>query len=137
MLDAAVVVEEGAAGAFHQGLELRHLVGAAADIEHLRAGEVRRGGRVFPSQPAICDLGERELAAQVLAVPRGVLPGALGLRLRERRGVEPAFEALAVRGLAVSRRSRSTSAFLAAREVVALVPGLGRRLRRARGSAPR
>ena len=100
MLDAAVMVEEGAAGAFHQGLELRHLIGPAADIEHLRAAEVGRGGRILPEPAVDLDLDEREFAAQVLAFPRSVLPGALGLRLREGRRFQAAFEALAVRGLA-------------------------------------
>ena len=44
VLDAAVMVEECTAGAFHQGLELRHLIGPATDVKHLRAAEVRRGG---------------------------------------------------------------------------------------------
>jgi hypothetical protein len=99
VLDAAVMVEEGAAGAFHQGLELRHLIGPAADIEHLRAAEVGRGGRILPEPAVDFDVDEREFAAQVLAFPCSVLPGALGLRLREGRRFQAAFEALAVRGL--------------------------------------
>jgi hypothetical protein len=85
VLNAAVVVEECATGAFHQGLELRHLIGAAADIKDLRAVEARCSGRVLPEPAVDLDLDEREFAAQVLAFPRGVLMGALGLRLHKPR----------------------------------------------------
>ena len=129
VLDAAVMMEECAAGAFHQGLELRHLIGSAADIEHLRAAEVGRGGRVLPEPAVVLDVDEREFAAHVLAFPRGVLPGSLGLRLREGRRFQAAFETLAVRDLAAQSPVEIDQRVPDRAKVVVLMPCPGRRLR--------
>src|SRR6202040_4268819 len=52
VLDSTIVIEQSAAGAFHHGLELRHLVNPAADVKHLRTSEFRDGGFEVFRKPA-------------------------------------------------------------------------------------
>ena len=83
-----------------QGFELRHLVGPAADVEHLRAAEVGRGRRGLAEPAADLDLDEgssrRSSSRSCAASWRARSACGQGERLR----VHAAFEALAVGDLA-------------------------------------
>ena len=58
------MIEQSATGAFHHGLELRHLVSSAADIKYLRAAELRGDRLGVFRKPAIeLRLDECQLAA--------------------------------------------------------------------------
>ena len=46
MFDAAVVMEQHAAGALYHGFQLRDLVGPSAHVKHLRAAKAEVSGRL-------------------------------------------------------------------------------------------
>src|SRR5260221_9317677 len=130
VLDSTIVIEQSAAGAFHDGLELRHLMSPAADVKHLRAAELRDGGfEVFRKPATNLLLDECQLAAKPFAFALGDLPSAFGLRLREHRGLKTAFEALAASNFPVQATFEVDQCLLGGTGIVVRVLGQNRRLR--------
>src|ERR1700730_13360953 len=130
VLDSAIVIEQSAAGAFYDGLELRHLVSPAADVKHLRTDEFRDAGfEVFRKPATDLRLDVCQLAAKPLAFALGDLPGAFGLRLREHRGLKTAFEARAAANFPVQATFEVDQCLLGGAGIVVGVFGQNRRLR--------
>jgi hypothetical protein len=119
VLDAAVVIEEHAAGAFHHRLELRHLVRPAAHVKHERPAELGHCRRCFgfcafgPDLSGIAiacisrqpvselRLDERKLLMQSLDVAFGGVAPALGLSQCHRHALDARLEPLALGDLPI------------------------------------
>jgi len=100
--NAGIMMQELAAGAFHEGFELGHLMRPATDVKHLGAAKLWRQRALLLAQPAgdLC-FHERQFAVQSFAFAFGLLPHVFGLRHRQGCRLKAAFEALAARHLPI------------------------------------